>query len=56
MFTAALAMYQTILNLATNDTIEGDRKLGINKDCLALIYKAACAYNIPYCKVDTEVV
>jgi hypothetical protein len=47
-------MYKELYSKTDADKIEGDRKTGITKDCLAIIYKIACAYFIPYCKNGQE--
>ncbi len=45
----ALATYQEVLNMTSLDNIDIDRKDGVNKDCLAIMYKIACAYAFPAC-------
>ena len=52
---AAYALYQQLYAQTTSDSIEGERKAGINKDCLAFSYKAFCAYNIPKCSDGKDV-
>lgn len=48
-------LYQQLYAQATSDSIEGERKAGVNKDCLAFSYKAVCAYAIPKCSDGKDV-
>lgn len=50
----ALAIYQEVLNMTNLDNIDIDRKDGVNKDCLAIMYKIACAYVFPACVDGVE--
>ena len=52
---AAYALYQKLYAQATPDSIDGERKAGITKDCLAFSYKVFCAYMIPKCVNDKDV-
>lgn len=52
---AAFALYQKLYAQATADSIEGERKSGITKDCLAFSYKVFCAYTIPKCSNGADV-
>lgn len=52
---AAFALYRQLYDQATPDSIEGERKAGITKDCLAFSYKAFCAYTIPKCSGGVDV-
>lgn len=53
---AASAMYQKIYAQTTEASIDGERKEGITKDCLAYAYKVVCAYHIPKCTNGKDVV
>lgn len=50
---AALAIYKGVYEIST-DTIDSDRKVGPNRDCLAILYKIVCAYTFPMCVNGTE--
>lgn len=52
---AAYALYLKLYAQATPDSIDGERKAGITKDCLAFSYKVFCAYNIPKCSDGKDV-
>lgn len=54
---AALQMYKSIYaKVATQaDTLDVDRNSGVNRDCLAVLYKILCAYNFPLCQKSTLV-
>jgi hypothetical protein len=52
---AAYVLYQQLYAQTTSDSIEGERKDGVNKDCLAFSYKAFCAYTIPKCSDGKDV-
>lgn len=52
---AAYDLYLQLYAQATSDSIEGERKAGINKDCLAFSYKVFCAYTIPKCSDGKDV-
>lgn len=51
----AFKMYQQIYKQSTEASIDGERKAGITKDCLAYAYKVVCAYAIPKCSDGKDV-
>lgn len=54
---AALEIYKSIYSkVATQeDTLDIDRNSGVNRDCLAVLYKILCAYKFPLCLNSTLV-
>lgn len=52
---AAYELYRQLYAQATTDSIDGERKAGITKDCLAFSYKAFCAYSVPKCSNGKDV-
>lgn len=51
----AFAVYQKIYSQSTETSIDGDRKAGVTKDCLAYAYKVVCAHMIPKCSDGKDV-
>lgn len=53
----ALDIYKaTYAKVATQkDTLDIDRNSGVNRDCLAVLYKILCAYQFPICLNSTLV-
>ena len=54
---AAMDIYKaTYAKVATQkDTLDIDRNSGVNRDCLAVLYKILCAYKFPICLNSTLV-